>query len=218
MMLTSKKNWSPFPWSIYNGLSSWMSIFSSRRMMVVISTSLLIGSLATLKDQARTPSLLQLAISNPQNQTCLSSLFSIFLVTNGRNIKTSCVSFLWGIQARCVSPSLCWALPPAPLLLYLMLPSMQQPSQINNLLTLWPSCSSSVTVLHPVQDTVLPDVPNFLWVVYLKLTIHIGRGFGPKVSAIYSFFSGRPNFLKPSKLRKKQTDDEQREALLLTTQ
>jgi hypothetical protein len=43
------------------------------------------------------------------------------------------------------------------------------------------------------------------------------RGSGPKVGAIF-FFGGRPNFLKPSKLRKKQTDGEQRKALLLTTQ
>jgi hypothetical protein len=32
------------------------------------------------------------------------------------------------------------------------------------------------------------------------------------------FFGGRPIFLRPSKLEKKQTDGEQREDLLLTTQ
>jgi hypothetical protein len=39
------------------------------------------------------------------------------------------------------------------------------------------------------------------------------RGSGPKVGTF--FFGGRPNFLKPSKLREKQTDGEEREALLL---
>jgi hypothetical protein len=39
------------------------------------------------------------------------------------------------------------------------------------------------------------------------------RGSGPKVVAVF-FFCGRPNFSKPSKLREKQTDGEQKEALL----
>jgi hypothetical protein len=51
--------------------------------------------------------------------------------------------------------------------------------------------------------------------VLRNTSLEQGRGSGPKVGAIF-FPGGRPNFLKPSKLREKQTDSEQREALLLT--
>ncbi len=44
------------------------------------------------------------------------------------------------------------------------------------------------------------------------------RASGLKVGAIFFLFGGRPKFLKPSKLRKKQIDGEQRDAQLLTTQ
>jgi hypothetical protein len=48
---------------------------------------------------------------------------------------------------------------------------------------------------------------------YRTWLLRPNRWSGPKVGIII-FFSGRPTFLKPSKLREKQTDGEQREALL----
>ncbi len=53
---------------------------------------------------------------------------------------------------------------------------------------------------------------------HIDPALHYAYVGGPAPRLVPFFFGGRPNFLKPSKLRKKQTEGEHREALLLTTQ
>ncbi len=56
-----------------------------------------------------------------------------------------------------------------------------------------------------VSDLMVVRIPFQCIAAFIVSVRHVspGRGSGPRVGAILFFFSGRPNFLKPSKLRKK---------------